>query len=586
MSNTIDFLRNCLLSTTNVAHIANLIMENYVIVSSARAKCEKMISQTINKEINNLGPIPSEFTNTDMESLMAIINEKAIDNFESYLRAKCPGKNIYRPNSVLKQQRERNINTGPVVGAAVTEPTATELIMTEEDVNKLLQEKSVQVLHRAQVAVSREQFFEYMSNAEVIKMIQQLINNLNQSNPMSGQLDPVHTVKPGDRVISEDEVKILLERSRVKKHKKKIAKTVSEPVVPIVSVPIPVTVSDPVIDISEDISIDDEVIADEVDPSEEAEAFYNEIKSDSPLDEKLFGERIEEIVQWIKYFESKETTVFDDTIKKLNREKEDLIKRLVSTSTSTSAGSTDTSNQPKKKSKKSKKDSVKKRFEDESDPNVEYLDLEIDTSNDIKDIKNLTIKLNSNRKIQEIILVDYYLPFNSHNITRFNNTFGIVVGGKMMNIQIPPSTYSIQTLLGYLGNQLTFLNFSLGVDGIVTITNKMNIKFSLIQGENNILSTLGFRTKIDSYSDKVSFVGSHPYNLDANKKIFFQLSSASMDPMELEFDKKITKECTIKKNRLGINLKHITMRFVDELERCYDFLMPFNICFKIIYLEK
>jgi len=592
MAHTIISLRNHLLSSDNVTHIVNLIMDNFTIVSSARTKCEKMISQTINKEIGKIGSLPDECTNEDIIGLIASINKKTVDDFAEYLKKKCPNKSIYRPNApLLKREPE-----GQTVDSV-------EIVMTEDEINDLLRERSLETLERAQLAMSREQFFEYMSNDDVLRTIQQIINNLNQSNPMSGYVDPIHTAGPSDKILSEEEVKILIDQARSAKSKSK-KKSKRKPIVessPKESSPKEVILVDPSVDPSdvpdEDI-ISEEILADDgeeandtqTDPEasdEEAEAFYNHISSDTPFDEELYGTRIKEIVQWNQYFQSKHEAKYSDTIRSLNKEKEELISRLAQRDGGVEGRSDSRSDgqpPPKKKSKRSKKGLPPKRFEDNTDPNVEYLDLEIDPSNDLKDMKNLTIKLNTNKKVQEIVLVDYYLPFNSHNITRYNNTFGITMGERMINIIIPPASYSIQTLLNYISTNLTFLDFSIGSNNIISISNKMNMRFSLIQGENSILSTLGFRTKTDSYSDRISYTASHPYNLESNQKTFFQLSGTSMDPIEMEFDNRIEKNCTIKKNRTGLNLKHMTLRFTDELDHCYDFIMPFNICFKITYV--
>jgi hypothetical protein len=223
------------------------------------------------------------------------------------------------------------------------------------------------------------------------------------------------------------------------------------------------------------------------------------------------------------------------------------------------------------------------RFGDNSDPSTEYLDLEIDPTNDYRDLKNILIKIKSDNKINEITLIDYYLPFNSNNITRFNNIFTVYMSDRTYRADIPPGLYSIQTLLSFIKGQINFLEFNISPDNIITITNTIGTKFDLQTGPDTVFPLLGFQHRSDSYVDKVAFIASVKYNIEANKKALFSLSGTSMKPMEMEFDQKIASDTILKKVRSGFNIRQLSLRFADELDYCYDFVMPLSICVRIVY---
>jgi hypothetical protein len=217
--------------------------------------------------------------------------------------------------------------------------------------------------------------------------------------------------------------------------------------------------------------------------------------------------------------------------------------------------------------------------------NVEYLDLKFDPTNDYNDLKNIVIGFKSENKIVDITLVDYYLPFNSNNITRFNNKFIVYFNNKVNKLIIPPGKYDIDILLDYIKGQANFLDFTINDKKLITIKNTMNMKFDLMIDKDTLFPLLGFTGKPDSYKDKLFYSASHAYNTTCNEKLLFTLSGSTMDPLPMEFDKQITLNQSLKKSRAGLNMKQMILNFTNELGQYYDFIMPFKMCFKITYYE-
>ena len=206
--------------------------------------------------------------------------------------------------------------------------------------------------------------------------------------------------------------------------------------------------------------------------------------------------------------------------------------------------------------------------------------------NNFNDLKNIVIKFKTDNKITDITLVDYLLPFNENNVTRFNNKFVVYFNNNITRITIPPGKYEIQALLDYIKSKATFLDFSINDKNIITIKNTMDMKFDLMLDSDTIFSFLGFNGKIDFYKEKIFYTGAMPFNTSANEKVSFNLSGSTMEPMQMEFDKSVIVNKSLKKSRAGIIMKQMVLHFSDAQNQCYDFIMPFKMCFKITYLQK
>jgi hypothetical protein len=225
------------------------------------------------------------------------------------------------------------------------------------------------------------------------------------------------------------------------------------------------------------------------------------------------------------------------------------------------------------------------RFEDEK--NVEYLDLQFDPTNDHNDLKNIKIEFKDDNRIKEIILVDYYLPFNENNITRFNNQFNIYFDNKLYRIIIPPGKYNLNTLFSYIKDQVNFLDFIVDDNGIVTIKNIHNSNFDLLTDGDTIFPVLGFIDRSDEYRGRNTYIAKETYDLNCNEKVLFSLSGSTMDPFPLEFNQCVTSNKCLKKSSTsaGVVMKKMILKFTNVLGQYYDFVLPFKMCFKIVYAE-
>jgi len=223
---------------------------------------------------------------------------------------------------------------------------------------------------------------------------------------------------------------------------------------------------------------------------------------------------------------------------------------------------------------------ARKRTENEGE-NIDYLDIVLDPTNDWNDWKKIEIKFKTDNKVMDITLVDYYVPFNGNNVTRFNNKFGVYFNNRFNRINIIPGKYEIDSLLEYIKNQVAYLEFNTNDNNIITIRNTLDKTFDLVPDQDSILPLLGFEDK--SYKDSLFYSGKNPYNIASNEQVYFFLSGTTMEPLSLEFDKAVTINKSLKKTRNGVTMKHMILNFHNAIGQCYDFILPVKICFKITY---
>lgn len=217
--------------------------------------------------------------------------------------------------------------------------------------------------------------------------------------------------------------------------------------------------------------------------------------------------------------------------------------------------------------------------------NIEYLDLRFDPSNDFNDLKDIVIKFKSENKIVDITLIDYYLPFNINNVTRFNNKFAVIFNGISFRFTIPPAKYDIESILEYIKSQANFLDFIITDNKIITIKNIMNMKFDLLITQDSIFQLLGFTSKMEGYREKTFYVASQPYDIACNEKCHFLLSGTPMEPLEMEFDKNVELNKSLRRSRSGIVVRQLNLSFTNAVNQCYDFIIPFKMCLKLTYVE-
>ena len=139
-------------------------------------------------------------------------------------------------------------------------------------------------------------------------------------------------------------------------------------------------------------------------------------------------------------------------------------------------------------------------------------------------------------------------------------------------------------LLDYIKSQATFLDFSINENNKLLQLKIQWVKFDLMIDNDTIFPLLGFNGKIDNYKDKLFYSGANAYDMEANEKVIFSLSGSTMVPMEMEFDKEVKINKSLKKSRAGVNIKQMVLQFNNAKDQCYDFILPFKMCFKITYL--
>lgn len=541
-------LINYLLSENNIQYVVDLIMCNLMLAVSAIPKCKKIITQTITKYVYSLSVYPQ--TDAELMEFVATINKQCYIDFSVYLSNKYPNKNIYKTST------EFNQNPSPVPNSNLNFT-----ILTEDEKNKLLEQNGM----TSNSSVSSDVFLEYLTNPAVLQMFQLMINQLNQFNPQN-TINNRHV----DMIMTEDEVYKILKNNSESIPTKKITSSKVE------------TIKD--VDKVESESESESDIEEQIEENELVEPIpidlTKNITSESLLQiEKRIKAIVESKNNYMKQKNNSNSADIDIQIDKLDLEKKQLITAVYDYRKSSDRS-------VKENSAKIKTISFAKRNLD-ADPNTEYLDLKLDPSDDFNDLKSIIIKIKSENKISEIVLVDYYIPFNANNINRFNNVFAIYMADRPYRVIIPPAKYSIQTLLNYIKSQINFLDFIIDKETqTITMSNTMNTKFDLSIDTGTIFPVLGFSHKSATYKDKVSYTSSSKYDLECNEKVLFVLSGTSMDPLPLEFDKKVAPAISLKKVRSGFTLKQLILQFSNGLGQYYDFIMPINICLKISYIIK
>lgn len=218
------------------------------------------------------------------------------------------------------------------------------------------------------------------------------------------------------------------------------------------------------------------------------------------------------------------------------------------------------------------------QFITQHDDSPDNLDLTIDPTNSHEDLKNIVIKINhpERKKLSEIILVSYKVPFNENNVTRFNNTFVISYNDNVNRFFVPPGNYDIESLLQLIESKTMYLSFSV-FNNIVKIVNKYDVPFDLDINADSLFTMLGFVGDASNYKGEKEYTASKPYDIDCHKQIFFSIGMSS-DPLELKFNDKVELNKVLKKFKgIGGSCNQIKLSFLNKLNQVYDFDKPFQI---------
>lgn len=556
-------LKQHLLSQTNIDFLINTILSNYRISNKAISKCITIITNNIIKDLENLERYPEN--QQELIEAIHFLNRKCYTDFGSYLLNKYPEKNVLRNgNQTIHHAKQNNSSQSDYTiptnkTKQISEQIDEVIILSEEEKNDLLKKYNSQP--------KQNDFLSYLTNPMVLQMFSMMINQINH-NPNTTQKQNVTTDVVIDEILDINQVKQLISKTQI-----------NDP-----------NDIKPTIIKSTTTTIEKNDLSSDYD-SEELEKCTSEQKTSTSITkptptfdlDNLSNDTLPLVEKYIKELvEIKNKYLTDgdsEMVKKIDEEKSKIIKAIT-------AHKQKIIQQAKESETKYKNIVLKNEKITSENKSMEKLDLQFDPSNDFRDLKNIVINCTSESKVSEIVLVSYYLPMNSNNVNRFNNRFTIYFGNKVNSITIPPNKYEINVLLDYIKNQANFLEFNISKDNIVTIKNTMNMKFDLMTDlDDSVFPLLGFTEKPSSYKDKLFYSGNKAYNLECNQKVFFTLSRSTIDPIPLEFDKEITINKTLKHTRNGINLKQLALLITNELGQCYDFIMPFKMCFQLTYVD-
>ncbi len=601
-------LKDDLLSEININFLVNTILTNFKIHNKAANKCANILIGYMSENINNIIIFPKN--NDELIEMIHILNKKCYEQFTDYLLVKYPDGNILRnnippvtPDSCYQQTYEANNNFvlsdpqvsqnemiiisedvknelvkqyncyQPVYGtndiSLLTKPIIPQnemIIISEEEKNKLIKkytcpdfsgQKSIQSVKIE--ANKTDEFLSYLTNPVVLQMFSTMVNQLN-NNSNNNNNNNVGKEKNHDLVFDK-----ILDIGQVQSL---ISKTAKE------------TINTGSQIISENKSLLSKLENDAIEEANELPEEQMEIEIDLY---NLTNETLPFVQQKIKELTEEKNRYASEKNFKMAKEIEKERAKIM-----------DAVNAHKQKIKKQANENknnvnsmLLSNVKDPKKDNVEILNLQFDPSNDYNDLKNIVINFNCDDKISEISLISYRLPLNPNNITRFNNKFIVYFNNKINKITIPPSNYDIKLLIDAIKTQANYLDFSISANNIITIKNTIGVKFDLMVEGDTVFPLLGFVGRSESYKDKLYYEASRPYDMDVNKKILFSLFGSTKDPVELEFDKEIIpqKPIILKKVARGIFMKQMQIKLTNSLDQCYDFIMPFKMCFSITYIK-
>ena len=626
-----DILRNQLLSQTNINFLVTTVLTNFKISNKAITKCTTIIVNNLSKYLENIDRYPEN--NNELIEAINFLNKKCYDDFVIYLMGKYPNVNFFRNaqdtdtpaqnsqenyvsyvesylpiqedyshvmHSILPEPLSQNTqplsqntqsslqNTQPLLqntqsslqNSSSFTPCEEVIIITEDEKDNLLKKYGIDTRCQNNVKpkTNCDDILLYLTNPMVFQMFSMMTSQVKQQS--------IHQQLVIDDIIDINQVAELLNKNvkttyssipRSGINESNMDESLDEPIgkkTKPIDENIPQLLNkniDDKIESNKEPDIASEISDHKLEPVETKTEINleNLTKDDLPILEKKLKE--------LMYLKNKHLSEKNRSMaKKIDIEKDsiiDAIKRYKE----------ELQRQVDENKNKINGMTLKRKKVD--DNNIEYLDLKFDPTNDYNDLKNIVISFKNDDKITDITLVDYYLPFNSNNVTRFNNKFKVFFNDTINRFIIPPGKYEINMLIDYIKSQVSFLDFSINDNNIIMVKNSLCMKFDLMIENDSIFQVLGFSTKVEMHKDKLFYSGARPYDLNCNEKILFNLSGSTMDPMLMEFDKNVKIDKSIKKSRAGVSIKQMVLNLTNGLGQYYDLHLPFNMCFKITYLK-
>ncbi|MEM0354076.1 MAG: hypothetical protein QXW79_00705 [Thermoplasmata archaeon] len=625
-----QILCNELLSKKNIDYLVGMILQNFKISKKAIPKCINIITTNLSKYLHHIDRFPENID--EVIQALCFLNKKCFEDFANYLSNKYPNVNLLRekksphligtnePAKIIILNGTTEPPKNPLYSQNIASLLSNVLIPSEntalfdntmhpKNIASALFEDAMHPKNTAMLPNSANyELLAFLANPLFLQLYNLFNNSIhtlqnnnleNFSSQNSGRINQPDIIF--DEILEPSQVQELIKKiiedrvnsskSREPENRGKNKRT-SEKIS---------LISDDLILKSEDIMDDnDEIVEsalretesnnDEKSEDDEIGKFdltKNVSKETLPMIEK----RVSEIISLRnKYLEENNREMVD----KIDKERDKIIEAVRIYKEKLEAEMRKNEGNMKYISKLQNDDNLslklesfrseKVKPESTKEDHIEILDLMFDP-NECNDLKNIVIKVRSEKKIVDITLVSYYLPFNPNNVTKFNNKFSIYFNDRINQIVLQPGKYNIQTLIDYIRGQINFLDFSTNENNIITIKNKMETKFDLMVGDDTIFPLLGFVDKIDNYKDKLFYSASQPYNMECNEKIYFSLAGSTMEPLLLEFDKNVTLNKTIKKSNAGVRMKQLILKFTNSLGQYYEFVAPFKICFRITYAK-
>jgi hypothetical protein len=608
-------LKSQILSMTNINFLVNMIRQQIKLSEKAIPKCINIITGYLSRYVENLDRYPED--NQELITAISFLNQKCFDEFVTYLATKYPGQNLTRDGNPIEdligqttnQNQTLSSSQRSVNGYYVEEPVSIKkstqsnskginglsehavhnsysddfIIIDEDEKNRLLAKyntKSTQLnsqFNEQPKSDPSTEFLSYLTNPMVLQMFSMMLNQVNQVNPSvstnkKSQKEPYEI----EAILDADQVKMLLGKQKNIKVSEKHVRTIPE----LNSSVEEMNVTDVTNQESDDELPDDPII--ETVPVSKAKINKVEqsIQPKLDLSKGITIETLPECeVELKRLMELKNKYISERNFEmadEIDTQKRKIIEAMYDFKKSLGT---------QLKENKDRLANFTFTKNEEDGDNIEYLNLEIDPTDNFMNMKDIVIKCKAESKISELTLMEYYLPANTNNVTRFNNKFSVYCNGNLFKTVIPPAKYDIQTLFNYIQSQLTLLEFKVVDKDKITIRNTMGVKFDLMVGDDTVFPLLGFTENADKYKDNLIYTSNKAFSMTPSDKIIFCLSGTTMEPLTLDTDVVVKANKIIKKSRNGFNLRQFVLRFTNNLEQFYDFIFPIKMCLKITYHE-
>lgn len=563
-------LHDNLFSQINVDFLIQTIMTNFKLKQNAIRKSVSIVISYLESYMPRIDPYPRN--STEVIEAIQYLNKRCIDDFAAYLLTKFPGEDIYRPKVTAAPTPRADVST-PTPQTAHQQPATTEVIILDHtQISELLLSYS-----EPRATPEPEPILESMPKPDPFSdpIVLQMINLLASQAPTSSAeplyqcQSPIHSNIVIDQVLDANQLAALLAQS---------TKPAPAPT------PMPAHVVSPQVSAP---VVSQQVSAPVVSPQVSAPVVSPQVSA--PLPElvidlaNLNSETVLALdIKLKQLLDLKDICLAEgnmDRATEIDGEKTDIINAIVEY------------RQRIIKQRASRPEPTTKTAHtwqagSNTDSTYDDLNLELDPTQDHNDLRNITVGLKLDRSITEIVLMGYRVPFNAHNVTRFNNRFPVYFNGRINRVSVPTGTYTIELLMGAITSQASFLDLTVDGKGFVTVRNTLNLPFDLMIEDGTLYQVLGFTERSDEYKGELTYRGAQPFDLNANRVLTLGMLGSSKDPINLEFDADVTLEepAVLKRVARGFTQKQITLNLKDKHEQLYDFVQPFQLHIRINYL--